>query len=153
MTEDIALLAARVAAVYREINERVFVGDPIANARLRVEAVEPALAEDTPTLVLITPWTINGMAFPPDEEFPDSLRIGGKSWTVFRHELEALGVYRSINLVSHVGCLDSHEQARELACAMGPRFAEAVDRVRRDVLVPDPSRRRLLGLTARGSGR
>lgn len=149
MTDQLARLAATVAAMYQEINERVFLDDPIANARLGVEVVEPAMAEDTPTLVLITPWTINGMAFPPDEEFPDSLRIGEKSWTVFSHELGRLGVYRSINLVSHVGCLDTQEQARELACAMAGPFTQAVSRVRRDVLVPEPSRRKLLGLTAR----
>jgi hypothetical protein len=149
MTDQLARLAATVAAVYQDIHERVFLDDPIANARLGVEVVEPAMAEDTPTLVLITPWTINGMAFPPDEEFPDSLRIGEKSWVVFRHELDELGVYRSLNLVSHVGCLDTQDQARELACAMAPRFTQAVARLRRDVLVPDPSRRKLLGLTAR----
>ena len=150
MTDELAArLGATVASVYRDINDRVFRDDPIANSSLQVEVVEPAMAEDTPTLVLITPWTINGMAFPPDEDFPDSLRIADKSWAVFRHELDPIGIYRSINLVSHVGCLDTQEQARELASAMAPRFTQAVARVRRDVLVPEPSRRKLLGLTAR----
>jgi hypothetical protein len=146
MTDALGELADRVVAEFDGIHQRVFRGDPVANPRLKVEVIEPAMAEDTPTLVLITPWTLNGMAFPPDEEFPESLRFGDRAWPVFRHELEALGVYRSVGLVSHMSCLDSPSQARELAGAMAGPFRAAVARARRDVLVPDPGRRKLLRL-------
>jgi hypothetical protein len=146
MTDEHNDLAARVLAYYEGVHQEVFLGDPASNDRLHVEVLDAGLAEDTPTLVLITPWTINGMAFPPDEEFPESLRIGEKSWPVFRHELGGIGVYRSVNLVSMLGCLDCQEQARELAAAMAEPFRQAVARHRRDVLVPDPGRRKLFKL-------
>ncbi len=137
-------LAAATRTTFEEIHRRVFLGDPAANPHLKVEGVETALVEDTPTLILITPWTLNGMAFPPDELFPATLTVGAKEYPVFAHSLEGLGSYHSVNLMGDVSPLQSPESARALARSLRQPFAEAVGAARRKRSVPDPARRNLL---------
>lgn len=145
--------AAAVLAAFTEIHESVFRGDPAANPRLRVEIVGAAMAADTPVLVLVTPWTINGLAFPPAEEFPDRLEIAGKDYQVWTHELDGVGPYRMVALLGTVSCLQSPAEARELAEAMAEPLRQAVAaartaRVADDTGVPNPARRRFLQLRA-----
>lgn len=148
MTEDADLLAlvARVHATFDEIHRQVFLGDPVANPNLYVEVVAPARMGDTPTMVVVAPWTVNGLAFPPDEGVPSKLEIGGREHPVFSHELEALGRYVAINLVSDPRCFRDQEAARRSAEVLAPAFQAAVLAVREDPAVADPGRRRLLGL-------
>lgn len=98
---------------------------------------------DTPTLVLVTPWTLNGLAFPPDERFPDSLTIGKRSYTVFQNDIEALGAYFSVNLMGDVSTLKSPEAARVVAGQLGDPFRRAVAKAREELAVPDEARRQL----------
>ena len=144
--EDLDGLAARVLAVFEDIHRRVFLGDPAANSRLKVEVLEPALAADTPTLVLITPWTLNGLAFPPHPHgtLPAELMIGRRRRPVFTNSLADIGQYNSVNLVPDVSSLESRAQARSLAEPLAVDFRSAVAAARADASVPDPSRRRLL---------
>jgi hypothetical protein len=143
-------LAAGVASTFEQIHRRVFLGDPAANPRLKVEVVGVGLAEDTPVLVLITPWTLNGMAFPDDGRFPDSLAIGGRRFPVFRNDVDEIGPYCSVNLVPNVASFASPADARTAAAELIEPFHDAVASARRELGLPDPSRRRLLrSLTAR----
>lgn len=137
-------LAAATLTTFEGIHRDVFLGDPAAHPRLKVEVVEAALVEDTPTLILITPWTLNGMAFPPDEEFPGTLKVGGKEYPVFAHSLDELGPYQSVNLMPNVSSLSSPESARSLARSLAEPFRAAVARARQKRSVPDPDRRNLL---------
>lgn len=143
--------ASAVLAAFTEIHEQVFRGDPVANPRLRVEVVGAAMAGDTPVLVLVAPWTINGLAFPPDGAFPDRLELAGKTYPVWAHELGGVGRYRMVGLLSSVSCFQSPAEARELAEAMAEPFRRAVEAARPepstgDGDVPNPGRRRLLQL-------
>lgn len=153
MSDAPAERAAAVLAAFTDIHDRVFRGDPAANPRLRVEVVGAAMAADTPVLILVTPWTINGLAFPPDAEFPDHLDLAAKTYLVWSHELDGLGLYRMVGLLSSVACLQSPSEARELATAMAEPFRRAVEAVRRGVTagdagVPDAGRRHFLQLRA-----
>lgn len=153
MIDAAAERAAAVLAAFTEIHDRVFRGDPAANPRLRVEVVGAAIAADTPVLVLVTPWTINGLAFPPDGEFPDRLELAGKKYPVWSHELDGVGPYRMLGLLGSVACLQNPAEARELASAMAEPFRRAVEAVRLgrsagDAGVPNPGRRHFLQLRA-----
>jgi len=141
-------LAARVAEYFEKIERTVFRGDPAANTKLRVEVLDQELVDDTPTLVLITPWTLNGMAFPPDDRFPEELTLGKRRYPVFRNVLDGIGTYFSVNLVNDVGNLTSPSAARSVAHPLGRMFREAVARARDQRTVADQERRDLL----RGGG-
>lgn len=141
---DLDDLAVRAQAAFEEIHRRAFAGDGAANARLKVEVVEAALAADTPTLVLIAPWTLNGLAFPPDEDFPSHLVINKRRHPVFVTDVAGLGRFRSVNLVTDVSALASPAEARTVAGALAEPFRDAVRRSRDDAGVANPSRRAVL---------
>lgn len=143
MTESTDL-ARRTLRQFSRVHEEVFRGDPAANPALEVEVLRDGMAQDTPVLILITPWTLNGLAFPPDERFPNQLTISKRRYPVFAHQLDDLGPYRSVNLVPNVAGLTSQEDARRVAEEIAGPFHEAVTRARQVTNVPNPSRRNLL---------
>ena len=104
------------------------------NVRLGVDVVDTGLAEDARTLILVLPWAIEGLIFAPDEHFPSSIVIGGRSHRVFRHELPDLGTFRTVELVPDVTPLPSQRHARKIAYLIGPPFRDAVARARRQVM-------------------
>jgi hypothetical protein len=143
---DVAALAAEVQRLFEAIHRRSFLGEPVANPRLKVEVIEAAEVEGAAVMILITPWTLNGMIFEVGDEFPTELVVGAKPYPVFEHELEEIGPYRSVNLMSDVSGLAAPEAARSVARALGEPLHAAVAAVRRARDVPDPGRRRLLGI-------
>ncbi len=128
---------------FETVERTVFRGDPAVNPRLKVEVLDPELVQDTPTLVLVTPWTLNGMAFPPEGDFPNSLDLGKRSYPVFRNDLDGIGPYCSVNLVSDVGNLQSPDAARGVGRPLGKMFRDAVARARQERVVDDRARRDL----------
>jgi hypothetical protein len=145
-------LVRRTLRRFTRVHDEVFRGDPAANDAIEVEVTGSALAEDTPVLILITPWTLNGLAFPPDDRFPSSLIVNKQRYPVFAHELDDLGRYQSVNLVPDVSDLTSQEDARRIASELAAPFHEAVSRLRQAAEVPNPSRRGILGFSDRSSG-
>jgi hypothetical protein len=139
-------LAGRVAEHFSRVHREVFLGDEVSNPKLWVEVVSPAMAGDTAAMILIAPWTLNGLVFPPDESFPTTLTVGAKEYPVFTAEVEGLGTVRSLNLASDVSTMPSQDAARGIAAALAGPFLEAVALARETGRVSDPSRRRLLGL-------
>jgi NiFe hydrogenase assembly chaperone HybE-like protein len=135
--------AATIRRVFEEIHRTTFLLDPASNPRLGIEVLDAGLAYDTPTFVLITPWTLNGLAFPPDDRFPEKLEIAAATHRAYPIEVPALGRHRSVNLVPDVSKLPTFAHARAVAEAMAPAFREAVARAR-ETLAVDPSRRRSL---------
>jgi len=123
-------IAAGVREAFERVHREQFLGDRAANPQLTVDVIDAALVEDTPAVVLITPWTINGLAFPPDDEFPDHLEIAGRRRPVFRVEMAMPGVFRSINLPLEAASLRSMDQARTLAHSWAEHFHDAVRAVR-----------------------
>lgn len=151
MTEQTAVpdLVEHVRSYFDRVHREVFDGDPAANPRLRVEVLGAAMATDTPVLVLVTPWTLNGMAFPPDDDFPEQLTVGDRTYPVFVNEVADFGSYRSLNLIADVSGIESHDAARQRAEELAQPLRDAVSRARaprseREEHVADPGRRRLL---------
>lgn len=143
MDRDVAQLVEKTRACFEGVYERAFRGDPAANPRLKVEVVEASRVDDVITMVLITPWTLNGMIFLPDERFANKLTVGVNTLRVFSHELDELGPYRSVNLISDVSGLPSPEEARKAARTLAGPFRDAVANARSETTVADPSRRQM----------
>lgn len=138
-------IGARILEHFQTVHREVFLGDPVSNPKLKVEVLAEEDAGDCPTLVLVTPWMVNGVALPPDGELPASLSINGRTYPVFTAEVEGVGTLHSVNLAATTAAFTSHEAARSVAAAMAGPFREAVAAARSG-RVADPSRRRLLGL-------
>jgi hypothetical protein len=119
-------IAAGVRTAFGRVHREQFLGDRAANPQLTVDVVDAAIVADTPAVVLITPWTINGLAFPPDGEFPEELLIAGRHRPVFRVEMPELGVFRSVNLPLDAASLHGMGQARTLARSWTGPFHDAV---------------------------
>ena len=119
-------LVATVRAAFERVHREVFLGDPAANARLTVDVVDVDVVHDAPTLVLVTPWTVNGLIFSPGHAFPGTLEIAGHRRPVFRVELPGLDAFRSVNLPVETGALHSMAQARTLARSWVRPLHEAI---------------------------
>ncbi len=123
-------LVASVRRAFDQVHRKHFRGDPTANPRLAVDVLDPAVVTDTPTVLLLAPWTINGLAFPPDDQFPEVLELAGRRRMVFRVEMAELGPFRSVNLPLEAASLRSMAQARGLTRSWAIHFHEAVGAAR-----------------------
>jgi hypothetical protein len=119
-------VAADVRTAFERVHREQFLGDRAANPRLTVDVIEAAVVDDTPAVVLITPWTINGLAFPPDDKFPEVLDIAARRRPVFRVEMPELGVFRSVNLPLDAASMRDMDRARTLARSWAAHFRDAV---------------------------
>ena len=120
-------LVLRADEAFRTVFERVFAGDPGVNAQLDVEAVEPAVVDGVPTLVMVTPWAMSGLVFPPGDG-PVELVIAEVVRRAVRGDVAPLGPYWSVSLVPEVSRLTGAEQARRLATSFAEPFQDAVRR-------------------------
>ena len=134
----------RTYEYFERIHRDVFAGDPAANPALAVEVLEPSEVGGLPILLLITPWTLNGMVFGDLVDFPASLAVGAKEYPVFAHSLAELGPYRSVNLVPDVSSLESQGAAQRAARAYAQPFRAAVAKALEEARVDNPNRRGLL---------
>jgi hypothetical protein len=143
-----APFADRVLAHFERVAREVFADDPSANRNLSVEVVGDAIAGDTPVLVVVAPWTLCGLAEPPDGRLLPTLRVGPRHYPAFDVEVDGIGAYWSVVLVPDVSDYKSQDEARAVAEPLAIRFKAAVERVRAEITgVTDPSRRSLLTAT------
>lgn len=140
---DIQQLAATTWAEFEQIHRNSFLGDPACNPKLVVEIVEAAMVEETPTMILIAPWTLNGIMFPPPRKAIPELVVGQRRFPVFENTLDGIGTYSSVNLVPDVCGFADREAARHAAAALAAPFREAVARALQEQSVADPARRDL----------
>ncbi|MBE1494036.1 hypothetical protein H4696_001136 [Amycolatopsis lexingtonensis] len=119
-------LAGRVRDAFGRIGREKFRGDPVANPRLTVDVLGAAVVAGVPTMVVLTPWTITGLAFPPDDVFPGALEIAGRPRPVYRLEVTGLGTFRSVTLPTETATLRDMTQARGLARSWIEPFRLAV---------------------------
>jgi hypothetical protein len=119
-------LVGQVHGAFDRIGREKFRGDPVANPRLTVDVLGAEVVAGVPTMVLLTPWTINGLAFPPDDVFPGALEIAGRPRPVYRLEVAGLGIVRSVTLPTETAALTGMAQARALARSWIEPFRLAV---------------------------
>ncbi len=136
-------LSDSVLAVFRRVHETVFAGDRAANPALEVAVTEVLVAGDTATIVLLAPWTLNGLAFPPDDQLPEGCEIGGVTRRLFRNHLEGLGDYWSVNLVPDVSNIKTQDVALSLARSLAEPWRDVVVQLRGGAGNSNPGRRSL----------
>lgn len=139
------LFATRVLDHFQHIHRTVFNGDPAANDSLRVEIVRESVAHDTPVLTLIAPWTLCGLAQPPDGRIVSKLKVGHNHYPVLENEVTGIGRYWSVLLVPDVSGYRSQDEARSVADELFEPFRSAIEKTRLESMeVEDGSRRTLL---------
>ena len=148
---DLRQLAATTRAAYEEIHQTSFLGNPACNPNLIVEVVGSAMVGETPILILVTPWTLDGLMFPPEGQAIPQLVVGQRRFPVFENTVESLGTFSSVSLVPDVSGLADPEAARHAAMALVEPFREAVARAIQKQSVTDPDRRDLFRRLAGGT--
>jgi [NiFe] hydrogenase assembly HybE family chaperone len=117
-----AAIAARLAAIYRDIHRRAMRDAPICNDALAVEAVGFRDFGDLALGVMVTPWFANLIAAPLDDAHPldaTPLRLRFPAGEVEFNvsELEGFGRLASCSLFSPMDAFVDHEAARGAAQA------------------------------------
>jgi hypothetical protein len=123
-------LEERIRRVFAAIHGPAFDADTELGSGIGVEVFDGGTAFDTPTYILLTPWTINGLAFPPDDDFPSGLEIDGSVRVVYAIDDSPLGPYRAVNLTPLGSHFPSSVHARKVARAFAPAFRRAVEEAR-----------------------
>jgi hypothetical protein len=143
-------LADAVLSAFQRVHETAFAGDQAANAALQVTVTDVLIAGDTPTIVLLTPWTLNGLAFPPDDRLPEHCEVAGRTRPVYRNSLAGLGEYYSVNLVPNVSRIATQDEALSLAHSLAEPWRDVVAKLRDALSAANPTRRQLLDPRAWG---
>ncbi|MGB8360824.1 MAG: [NiFe]-hydrogenase assembly chaperone HybE [Acidimicrobiia bacterium] len=138
-------LVQSVAGYFEGLARGVFDGDPASNQNLTVEVLGASRALDTPVMIVITPWTVTGMVFPPDGLFLTGLRIEHRHYPVLANEVDGIGQYHSVLLIPDVSDYRDQSAVRDDSLALLPGLLRAVERWRNEkVGVVDPDRRALV---------
>jgi hypothetical protein len=128
MQPGLAELLDATMAAYSRVHREAFLGDPVANPRLPVEVVSAEVAAGCPALVLLTPWTLNGLLFADDRAVvPQFLDVAGTRRPVFAITMPDLPPHASVNLVGDVSRWTSPEQARTVARSFAAPFLAGVE--------------------------
>lgn len=134
-----------VQETFEGIRRDVFDGDPICNEHLDVEVLEAETVGGIDTMAVITPWSIVGLCFPPEDlDLPDELMMGLRPRRLLANDLPRLGRYRSVALTSDCEHLESMEAAREVVRRAAAEFRRAIVRELERTTVERPDRRTLL---------
>jgi hypothetical protein len=122
--------AEQVRRVFAKIHGPAFDADTELSTGIEVDVIDSGIALDTPTFILLTPWTINGLAFPPDRNFPVALEIDGATHPVYSIERSTLGPYRAVTLAPLGSHFPSAMHARHFAERAAPKFRRSVEEAR-----------------------
>jgi hypothetical protein len=122
--------ADKIREVFARIHGPAFDAETELSTGIEVEVIDAGIALDTPTFILLTPWTINGLAFPPDRRFPTAIEVDGTIHPVYSIERSKLGPYLAVNLAPLGSHFPSAAHALHFAERAGPRFRQAVREAR-----------------------
>ena len=122
--------AEQIRMVFAKIHGPAFDADTELSTGIEVDVIDAGIALDTPIFILLTPWTINGLAFPPDQRFPVAIEIDGETHPIYSIERSRLGPYRAVNLAPIGSHFPSAAHARHFAERAGPKFRRAVEEAR-----------------------
>ena len=120
----------RFAGCSARIHGPAFDADTELSTGIEVDVIDAGIALDTPTFILLTPWTINGLAFPPDRSFPVAIEIDGETHLVYSIARSKLGPYRAVNLAPLGSHFPSAVHAHRFAERAAPTFRRAVAEAR-----------------------
>lgn len=119
-------LAAKLVAEFREIWHAKMRDLPMVNKLLSVEAVGFRLVDNRPLGVLISPWFMNLIQLPAEDEDWSGLQPGAKELIAFpsgeyefiHNSRDMIGGYKACSLFSPMGDFSTQMQAQEVARAV-----------------------------------
>lgn len=119
-------ITGRLVAEFREIWHAKMRDVPMVNKLLSVEAVGFRVVEGRPLGVLISPWFMNLIQLPGEDEDWSLLEAGAKELITFpsgeyefiHNTREMIGGYKACSLFSPMGDFSSQMQAQEVARAV-----------------------------------
>ena len=118
-----------VLRAFRKIFMQQFKGDPVSNPNLEVDVIDAGQVVSSAgvqhAVVLITPWTINGLLL-PGIGLPEQIQIAANLRPVFTLSNPDCGEYAQVALVPDVSAYTSQKQAHTIANSFVPVFIDAV---------------------------
>ena len=127
--EDIEATVERLQAAFESIHRERFAGTALANEQLEVEVIPAGLVTSSSgthqLVVVVTPWTMNGLAL-PGTGIPETILVAGKPRSLTHMEVPGIGQYAQVNLVSDVSKYTNHRQARTIAQSFVEPFVQAI---------------------------
>jgi hypothetical protein len=128
-------LRERIRDNFRALHRPAPGDDFESSTGIGVEVLDAGIALDTPTFILITPWTMNGLAFAPDDALPHALVVDGRIRAVDSVDQPPLGHYLAVNLVPFGTHFPSPVHARKVAHLLAPEFRRAVTQARQAISI------------------
>lgn len=133
-------LTARLVADFREIWHSKMRDVPMVNKLLTIEAVGWQMVDGRPLGVLISPWFMNLVQLPGDDEDWSQLVAGEKEILTFpsgeyefiHNTREIVGGYKACSLFSPMGEFSSQMQAQEVARAVMVALFDGENRAETD---------------------
>ncbi|WP_299629227.1 [NiFe]-hydrogenase assembly chaperone HybE [uncultured Tateyamaria sp.] len=133
-------VTARLVADFREIWHSKMRDVPMVNKLLTVEAVGFRIVDGRPLGVLISPWFMNLIQLPGEDEDWTDLVAGEKELVAFpsgeyefiHNTREQIGGYKACSLFSPMGEFKSQMQAQEVAAAVMVALFDAGNRAETD---------------------
>jgi hypothetical protein len=131
----VTALRGRIQSTFETLHQPVAEAAFGSSTGIGVAVIDAGLALDTPTFILITPWTMNGLAFAPDGALPRALVVDGKTREVRSIDHRPLGHYLSVNLVPFGTHFPSPAHAHKVAQLLAPEFRRAVAQARQMISI------------------
>lgn len=129
MNVELVATAERLRGAFEQIHQSSFAGSALANPALSVEVLPAGLvstaAGPQEALVLITPWTLNGLLL-PGTGLPETLLVAGHPRAVTVMDVPEIGQYAQVNLVPDVSKYTSQRQAHTIGQSMIEPFLLAL---------------------------
>ncbi len=153
--QDPQAAAARIAGIFERIHRERMAGLPLLNERLQVEVLGFQVYEGRVLGILITPWLMNLVLLPGEQDHWEDLTMGHKEPHVF-----PAGTYKfMVNEIEEIGACQTHSlysPMREFQSQAHVRAA--AEAILRDLMTttvspasgPDANDAELLGRILRG---
>lgn len=129
MNEELSASVERLQAAFESIHRERFAGTALANEHLEVEVMAAGVVDTSGgarrLVVVVTPWTLNGLVL-PGEGLPTTLLVAGQPRAVTLMDVPEIGQYAQVNLVPDVSKYTNHRQAHTIAQSLIEPFAQAI---------------------------
>ena len=140
-------IAQQIEAAFERILREKMQGIPIVNPAIRVETLGFQQYEGRVFGIVVTPWLMNLVLLPADDDDWSELELGDKKWhrigprqyKFLVNDFDSVGRCQTHSLYSPMGEFRSHEQARNAALQfldelMQERESDPEDRVDEELL-------------------
>jgi len=133
--ENYIELQQKIETTFNQILQNQMSGLPILNSMIRVESLGFQIYENRMMGIVITPWLMNLVIFPNEDDHWEDMKIGSKHYHEFpsnRHqfmlnEVEGLGLCQTMSLYSPMHDFENQDHAIAAATAFLEILMKPVD--------------------------